>query len=313
MQKINIHKSGNPLAVYLKSYLENLKASKRSENTIYTYYRILNFLINYIHAAYRVGDAKDIKGFMIEAFMKQVTDISESTRNYYITVINLFFTYLVEADYIDRNPAGVLRKTKVVVDDEEDVEVSDAKIYSNREIMTLMRSCRGNNSTRDRAIIAMLMGTGMRASELCSLDIRDWRSMQNGHIYVKRKGGAYKWIAVATFVNPYIEMYLAERPGAGKDEPLFVSENGNRLTRQSLYKILKARQDRIGVKPGVHIFRHTFLTGSAKASDLRTAQALANHHDVATTMGYVHSTSDERINVVNSTEWASGMVQSVNE
>jgi site-specific recombinase XerC len=54
---------------------------------------------------------------------------------------------------------------------------------------------------RDRAIVALLSGSGLRASELCSLTINQWFGRQNGHIYVKRKGGAMRWLAVASYVR----------------------------------------------------------------------------------------------------------------
>lgn len=54
------------------------------------------------------------------------------------------------------------------------------------------RSIDGKLAVRDRAIIALLTGSGLRASELCSLTIRQWHGRQNGHVYVKRKGGAMR-------------------------------------------------------------------------------------------------------------------------
>jgi site-specific recombinase XerD len=293
------------------AYLQHLEMTGYSHTTIESYGRILRAMVNGIQSKYAPKTPLEVKGFMVENFVHSMENISDRTTNYYITIIKLFFEYLEEAGYIDRNPSNVLKKVKVVVDDDTLEENLDNKAYSDKEVVDLMKSCGGRNQVRDRAIIAMLSGTGLRASELCGLTVGDWRNMQRSHIYVKRKGGAFRWVAVAGYVHAFVEEYLESRKGIDESSPLFASVNGNPLSRQDLYKILRRRQEKAGIKPGVHIFRHTFLTGTSKVSNAKIAQSLGNHSDFSTTKRYIHTTAEERMAAVNNTAWAEQLEQTM--
>ncbi|HPY43344.1 MAG TPA: tyrosine-type recombinase/integrase [Clostridia bacterium] len=87
------------------------------------------------------------------------------------------------------------------MDDDPFESANDSKAYTDKQVIRLMKSISGNLAERDRAIVALLSGSGLRASELCSLTINQWFGRQNGHIYVKRKGGAMRWLAVASYVR----------------------------------------------------------------------------------------------------------------
>jgi len=180
------------------------------------------------------------------------------------------------------------------VDDDPFESANDSKAYTDKQVIHLMRSISGNLTERDRAIVALLSGSGLRASELCSLTVNQWFGRQNGHIYVKRKGGAMRWVAVASYVDAYVEDYLRTREELNEDDPLFTTAYGNPITRQALYKILASRQEDAKLPKGVHIFRHTFLTGTSKVSNARIAQQLANHSNAQTTQRYIHTTAEER-------------------
>lgn len=301
---------GQFLTPIVKRYLDGLESTGRSDNTIISYGRILGMLAEFIHEVPGLTGASDIRGYMVEDFVNSLNGISDATRNYYVTIIKLFFAYMLRAGFIDRDPSDVLQKTKIVTDDEETIDGLDNAAYTDRELLRLMRECVGRNAVRDRAIIALLSGSGLRASELCDITVGAWRGMQKSHVYVKRKGGAHKWVTIAAFAVSYVNAYLMEReidPHLGDDAPLFITERGRRMTRQSLYKILADRQRSANVRTGIHIFRHTFLTGAKKASDLKTAQLLANHRSSKTTEGYVHTSADERKQAVEGTSLAAAM------
>lgn len=302
-------KTSNALTPYVERYLNSLKHARRSKNTTDTYGGILYSASAIMCKLFSIQSIEDVRGYMVEAVVQSFGEISVQTQNYYISVLKLFFGYLEEAGYINHNPSSVLKKTKVIIDDSPVEEEVDNKAYSEGELLSIVRACKGALGDRDKAIVSLLSGSGLRASELCSLNISSWNNRTNGHIYVKRKGGAYRWVAVAEYVVPYIENYLSTREFANANDPLFVTVNGNRLSRQELYRILKRRQTAAQTESGVHIFRHTFLTGTSKTSNIRVAQLLANHRDENTTRGYIHTTSDERKQAVNSTSWATQMEQ----
>lgn len=295
------------LEKYISAYINHLKSSGHSPETISLYRTTLSAMGRGIESVHPLADLSGIKGYMIESFVHGMTGVAASSTNLYITIIKLFFTYLNEAGYIDANPSVVLRKTKIVTNDDPFEENNDQKAYNDKQILRLMRSITGRFAERDKAIVAMLSGSGLRASEICSLTLGQWTNMQNGHIYVKRKGGAMRWVAVASYVASYVEEYLATRKCLDCSSPLFATKSGGFITRQDLYKILGKRQEDAGLQKGVHIFRHTFLTGTSKTSNEKIAQSLANHSSSATTKRYIHSTAEERMAAVNGTAWAEEM------
>lgn len=297
----------NTIIPYVTRYLNSVRSAGRSRNTVETYGRILKNTTDIMCEKYDMSTIEDIKGYMVEDAIQSMENISVKTRNYYISAIQLFFKYLQESGYIERDPSSVLKKTKVIVDDSPVEDDMDNRAYTEKNLLSILSVCDGTFKNRDRAIIAMLSGSGLRASELCSLNIGDWKNISDGHIYVRRKGGAYRWVAVAEYVKAYVDKYLDEREGVSDTSPLFVTSGGKRIVRQELYRILKRRQDAANVKTGVHIFRHTFLTGTSKVSNVKVAQALANHSSSSTTKKYIHSTSDERKQAVNNTSWAEKM------
>lgn len=281
-------------------YLSGLSDANMSENTIASYSRILKEFIDTLE----VEAPDDIMGYHLENFIESKRDSSESTKNYYITVLRIFFRYAEVAGYISRNPSLALKRSKIIHNDAEDEEEADYVTYTTQEIQKLISACHGRTHVRDRAIIALLAGSGLRASELCSLDVLSWRRRNHNNIYVKRKGGAKRWVAVAAYVQKYVNEYLADRKYPPDNEPLFTSVSGKRLTRIDLYRMLKKIQERLDLYVGVHVFRHTFLTEVAKSDSIEAAQLLANHKSNKTTRGYVHSKAQEREAIVNNLEWA---------
>jgi len=266
-------------------------------------------MANNIGENHPVSSVEDVKGHMVEGFVHSLNGLADSTVNLYIGIIKLFFNYLEEAGYITHNPSNILRKIKVVVDDDPFESANDEKAYTDLQVLRLMRSINGKLAVRDRAIVALLSGSGLRASELCSLTIRQWHGRQNGHVYVKRKGGAMRWVAVASYVDAYMDEYLETRDTQSLNDPLIATASGKPMTRQSLYRLLTKRQREAKLPNGVHIFRHTFLTGTSKVSNDKIAQQLANHADPKTTQRYIHTTSEERIAAVNAMAWADKLEQ----
>ena len=297
-----------PIGKYVYIFLRHVKGLGQSDVTIYTYEGVLNYMAVKLNGITEVNDIVDVKGYMLENLLHEKGNISPKTMNYHITVIRLFFSYLQKAGYMEKNPSDVLRRIKVVKNDDELEQTLDLKAYTDKQIVQIMKAIEGEFAKRDMAILAMLTGTGLRASELCSLTVEAWVDRQNGHIYVLRKGGAYKWVAVASYVSRYIDTYLKERVGFHNIDPLFVTKTGKSITRQELYRIIKKHQSRVSLQSGIHIFRHTFLTGTSKVSNDKIAQSLANHTTLVTTQKYIHSTNDERLAAVNGTSWAERMV-----
>ena len=199
------------------------------------------------------------------------------------------------------NPARVLHTVK----EKKKACGDDCKQYTQTEIEALLSSMeKGDltrNALRDTAMVALALGSGLRAFELCSLNVSHLSGIQSGAVAVERKGGGWSEVSVADFVYPHVARYLLTRRGAQPNEPLFLSQKGNRMTPNSLWKTLAYKEKQLGLKTGVHIFRHTFLSdiehdpkgGAAMARDL------AGHKSIQITNTYLHTTPQERQEAVN--------------
>lgn len=289
----------------LASYLSWMQGRNLSVETQSSYMRIAEAVFNHIENTYGfipdTDNADLVKGYMLLSYVNSLT-CADSSKNYYIGLVKTFFGFIHTSGYASQDASQVLIPIKIRVDDDSSECALDLKCYTAGDVSDLMSICRGKNMLRDRAIIAFLCGTGLRASELCSLTIKDWCSMQNDHIYVRRKGGSKRWVPVASYAIDHVETYLKARTtilGVTVDDPLFPNVHGQFLTRSNLYRTLSKWQRKIDLMPGVHIFRHTALTGIAKSDGIEAAQRQANHTSASVTRRYVHSTSLERLQAVN--------------
>lgn len=189
------------------------------------------------------------------------------------------------------------------------------KVYTTEQIAALLNRLENGSERltdlRDLAIVALILGSGMRASEVCSLNVSHADAIQDGIIWCKRKGGHMGEISIAGFVYPYVQRYLFLRGKCVPDAPLFISQKNNRMTRNALWKSFSTKQRELGLDTGVHRFRHTFLSDIDHHSNGSAALArdLGGHSSVAVTNNYLHTTPDERKDAVNKMSYACVMIK----
>lgn len=161
---------------------------------------------------------------------------------------------------------------------------------------------RGAAEVRDRALVELLYGAGLRVAELCSLDVRDL-DLRRGELRVLGKGGVERVVPLPAAARAALEAYLAPRRGAGVlGEPLFTtlrSRSGarRRLDPRDLRRILKRRGRRAGIADRVHPhrLRHSYATHLLDmGADLREIQELLGHASLSTTQKYT-AVSAERL------------------
>lgn len=139
---------------------------------------------------------------------------------------------------------------------------------------------------RDKAILELLYATGMRASEVCFLDVFQ---VAEGVISVKGKGGKERIIPVAKRSAELLESYLAKRGKSDKKAPLFLSKRGKRLQRSDIWRIVKKWARAAGIEKPVspHTLRHSYATHLLEnGADLRIIQELLGHSHISTTERY---------------------------
>ena len=170
------------------------------------------------------------------------------------------------------------------------------------EINSLIEAC-GNEgiSIRDRAMVELLYASGARVSEIVALDLSDLsRDEELFTLLVKGKGGKERLVPVGRYAREALDNYLVRiRPTIAREKrssALFLNQRGERLSRQSAWKIVldAAKRAKIESKVSPHALRHSFATHLLDGgADIRVVQELLGHASVTTTQIYTLVTIDK--------------------
>ena len=225
--------------------------------------------------------------------------LSAKSRKLAFSACSTFWQWLAK-EYDVPNPMANITAPKVPVRPVQPLSTQDIKVILSAcdETCTATTSWRQPfkyqrpSALRDRTIILVLLDTGLRASELCTLNVADFDHKEKRLHVIGGKGGKNRYVYVGTETRRNVLKYLVQRfslNNSKPDAPLFVTREGNRLTRQHLYHHLK----RLGKKAGVeganpHRFRHTFaiefLRNNGNAFSL---QGMLGHTTLDMTRRYV--------------------------
>lgn len=293
-------------------FIRRLQAEERAQKTLSQYQGVLSRFERWLEAQHSLSlsqtDVGHVSSLILTEYYQHLYErhFKVATRNNYVIVVKEFFGFLTDMKLIPEDPSRVLH----CVREKKRVQDSETSIYTAEEIDALLSSIskqknKGNN-LRDTAIIALLLGSGLRAFEVCSLNVSHQEGIRAGVISVLRKGGNWEKVNVASFVAPHVDRYLLTRWKAAPDEPLFLSQKGNRVTPNSVWKSIAGKQRTANLPTGIHRFRHTFLTDVDRndAGNAAISRDLGGHKSVAITNTYLHTTPEERRNVVNSMSYA---------
>lgn len=160
------------------------------------------------------------------------------------------------------------------------------EVLSQNQVRQILYAC---DTYRDYAIIKTLASSGVRASELCDLDVNDI-DLDDRTLHIQQGKFDKEGIAqISESCTEAIEKYLKRRES--QSEPLFLSRSDNRLTRSGLLQLVKRRAREAGIEQtvNVHMFRHYFATSMIEnGADVSVVKDLMRHEDIASTMKYLH-------------------------
>lgn len=206
----------------------------------------------------------------------------------HVVSLRQFFLHLLREGVISYNPTEHLespRTWKVL-----------PKYLSVKETQDLLEKPEAGTALglRDRAILELLYGAGLRVSELIALRVADI-NLEEGTVRALGKGNKQRIVPVGQYAAAAVEKYLREsRPALLRSRQvpwLFVSRRRTRLTRQSIWLLLSRYGRLAGISKVVtpHLLRHSFATHMlARGADLRSLQMMLGHADIATTQVYTH-------------------------
>lgn len=216
------------------------------------------------------------------------------TQNYYIIALRSFLRFLIKNDYKTLEPSKI---------DLPRAESRSIKFLERDHVDRLVTAVdtRKEEGMRDRAIIELLFSTGLRVSELVSLN-HDQVNLERREFGVVGKGGKARVVFISDRAADWIKRYLDKRKDTFR--PLFIRYSGKliidnngeamRLTARSVERLVKkyVRAARIPIDATVHTLRHSFATDLlTNGADIRSVQEMLGHKNIATTQIYTHVTN----------------------
>lgn len=244
----------------------------RSRNTINSYINDLKQIFGFVNPENL--DENKISDFINE--MKKLYDTTSINRK--LSTLRTFIKFLVRKDEKFSHLMKVIKKVKNLKDLREPPSVpSEETIISKIEFIE--EGTDTFSARRDKAILELLYGSGLRVSELINLKTEDLSLMKKGVIKVEGKGKKERFVPISSKAICAIEKYLEIRKA--KTDFLFVNKKGKKLTRQGVWFILK----KYGFYP--HLLRHSFATHLiSKGADIRAVQIMLGHSNLSTTQIY---------------------------
>ncbi len=292
---------GDMLAVCAERYLDHLAVERGlSPNTLAAYRRDLRRYVAFCgkRDVFTPGgvDESTIRSFVasISASTWGQEERPYSARSVAraLSSVRSFHRFLLREGDADRDPAAAVVQPKLPRSLPHPLPVDDvSRLLEAPDTATLV-------GLRDRAILEVLYGAGLRISELVGLDVDDVDT-EEGFVRVLGKGGKEREVPLGAFGRAAVADYLARaRPAFASKfsrAALFLNQRGGRLTRQSCGRLLAACVATAGIERRVtlHTLRHSFATHLLEGgADVRVVQELLGHASVATTQIYTLVTKD---------------------
>lgn len=228
----------------------------------------------------------------IKEFLKERNDEETTTIAHNLTVIKNFHIYLLKEKIVKEDVSEFIERPKLRKALPKTLSMEDVDRLLDITLTTPF-------DYRNKAMLELMYGCGLRVSELINLELNDV-DMINCQIRILGKGSKEREIPLGEYAIYYLEEYIKVRERLLKDKPcnkLFVNNHGEGMTRQGFFKNLKKILLEKGLNPEIspHTLRHSFATHLInRGADLRSIQEMLGHSDISTTKIYTRI-SDEKV------------------
>lgn len=283
-----------PLERAVLAFGRRLEAEGRSPNTVSAYLRDLRTLAGVL-AARRPGLTLErvTSAMLDEALTDPVvtttpdgTQRSAASLHRFKAAVRSFFAWAEETGLVAENPARSVTLRRL--------PRTPPVFLTEAEKRRLLKELRDRSSAvarRDRVIVELFLGTGIRLQELVSLDVDDV-DLDAKHLRIRAKGDVPQVKFLKSNLRSLLRRYLAERRRQGTADPaLFLSNRGSRISARQVANRIKFWLAKAGIDKdiGPHGLRHTFATHLyAATSDLLVVKRALGHRDISTTEIYTH-------------------------
>lgn len=274
---------------FIDNFLSYIKAQRGdSPNTLRAYRRDLEEFFDFVKISPEKVEPVQIRGFISEQILNGKSKTTVARK---LSTLRSFFSYLYSEGIIKINPARVVSSVKT--------KRALPKFLTVDEAFSLVEAPSQEKFTaqRERAILELLYGSGIRVSELCGLNLEDL-DLREGLIKVRGKGNKERIVPIGQKAKEALKKYLAIRQVLrvkkkliADEAPLFINNRGRRVSTRQVRRVVDNYAKAIGMleKIGPHTLRHTFASHLLmEGADLRVIQELLGHASLSTTQIYTH-------------------------
>ena len=271
----------------VKLFLDFLKDDKKlSDNTLQSYRRDIEQYEKYV-SDNKINYLKVTEETILE-YMEYLREENkkESTISRSLASIRSFYQYLIRVKKIKKDPTMTIESPKI--------NKRTPNILTSKEVELLLDQPKDVDlkGSRDKAMLEFAYATGMRVTEMISLDIDDVK-LDEGYVVCRGRSKSRN-IPLGSMSLKALKEYIDDaRPYLIRDESeeaLFVNVNGTRLTRQGFWKIVKYYKEQAHIEKDItpHVLRHSFATHLLQnGADLKAIQTMLGHSDISSTQVYM--------------------------
>lgn len=275
---------------YIRDFLMFLRFEKSlSRNSVIAYEKDIHQMRKFITENHNGIYPSQVSTDQISHFLQSLASVSERSQMRKLSAIKTFYNFLLTENLIDKNPASLVtgprpgRKLPVVLEVEE---------------INQMLSCIDLSlpvGQRNRTIIEVLYGSGLRVSELVEMKIDDI-FFEEEFLKITGKGNKQRLVPIGNEALKQLNLYLKNYrqkilPARGFENYVFLNGRGKNLSRVMIFMIVKQLAAKAGISKNIspHTFRHSFATHLVEGgADLRAVQDMLGHESITTTEIYTH-------------------------
>ncbi len=285
---------------WIDKFLDYLSAERGlAANTISSYGMDLKMFKGFLEES-KLSSWKSVNHQVINTFLLKRRDkgINPASLARELVAIKMFFRFIFQEGFINNDPTSVLESPRLWKRLPDSLSVEEVeRILKAPKIVNPL-------GLRDKVCLEVLYATGMRVSELVTLKANDL-NLDVGFIRCRGKGDKERIVPLGKVAIRYLTKYLSDvRPKLAKkdkDGSVFVSHLGKKISRQSIWKIIKKYALLSGIKKNItpHTLRHSFATHLLeRGADLRVVQEMLGHSNISTTQIYTH-VNKERLKTIH--------------
>ena len=264
-----------------------------SANTLKSYNYEINLYQTYLEDKLSIIDIEKVSKEDIESYLKYcyLKNEDSKTISHKITTIYNFHNYLLREKIIKDNQAEFIDRPKLAKHLPYTLTVKEIDKLLDIALVTVF-------DYRDKAMLELMYGTGLRVSELVSLTVYDV-DFYNAFLRIKGKGSKERIVPINNASLKYLKLYLDRRCLLLKkktNDELFLNARGEGISRQGFFKNLKKILAKKGMPTNIspHSLRHSFATHLIEnGADLRSVQTMLGHSDITTTKIYTHISNEK--------------------